>query len=80
MYLLVIAILLLLLKFFEIGPVADWPWWWIAIPFGLTAAWWTWADYSGYTKRKVVERENKRKADRVERQKEKLGLAVKRKK
>lgn len=79
MYLLGLSILLLLLRYFEIGPVAEWPWWWIAVPFGLTAAWWSWADWSGYTKRKVVEKENLRKEKRIERDRERLGLAVRKK-
>ncbi|RMX07768.1 TIGR04438 family Trp-rich protein [Corticibacter populi] len=77
MYLLGLSILLLALKFFAVGPVADWPWWWFAIPFGLTAAWWSWADYSGYTKRKVMEKEDARKASRIAREKERLGLGPK---
>lgn len=78
MYLFGLALILLLLKFFEIGPVAQWSWWIIVIPFALTAAWWTWADASGYTRRKAIERENQRKADRVQRQREKMGLPGKR--
>lgn len=80
MYLFGLALILLLLKFFEIGPVAQWSWWIIVIPFALTAAWWTWADASGYTRRKAIERENQRKADRVQRQREKMGLSGKRRK
>lgn len=80
MYLFGLALILLLLKFFEIGPVAQWSWWIIVIPFALTAAWWTWADASGYTRRKAIERENQRKADRVQRQREKMGLPGKRRK
>ncbi|SHF83499.1 small Trp-rich protein [Lampropedia hyalina DSM 16112] len=78
MYLFGLALILLLLKFLEIGPVAQWSWWIIVIPFALTAAWWTWADASGYTRRKAIERENQRKADRVQRQREKMGLPGKR--
>lgn len=80
MYLFGLALILLLLKFLEIGPVAQWSWWIIVIPFALTAAWWTWADASGYTRRKAIERENQRKADRVQRQREKMGLPGKRRK
>lgn len=77
MYLLGLSLLLLALKYFQIGPVAGLSWWWIVGSFAATAAWWTWADWSGYTKRKVVERENARKAARIERQKEQLGLTTK---
>ena len=61
------------LKYFEVGFVAQWSWWVVLIPFGLAAAWWAWADASGYTKRKVVERENARRQERIDRQRSKLG-------
>ncbi len=77
MYLLGIGILLLLLKFLEIGAVAAWSWWVILAPFGLAVLWWAWADQTGYTKRKAVEREDARKAGRIEKQREKLGLRPK---
>lgn len=74
MYLLGLSLLLLALKYFEIGPVANWSWWWIMVPFGLTAMWWAWADSSGYTKRKAVEKIELRKRERVEKHKESLGI------
>ncbi|KQP18322.1 TIGR04438 family Trp-rich protein [Pseudorhodoferax sp. Leaf267] len=74
MYLLGIGIVLLALRWLEIGPFATWSWWAVAAPFGLAVLWWAWADSSGYTKRKAVERENARKAERLERQRDKLGL------
>ena len=61
MYLLGLGILLLALKYLEFGPVAEWSWWIVLSPFAAAVAWWTWADWSGYTKRKAVERENARK-------------------
>ena len=36
----VVAIIILLLKLAEIGPVANWSWFWILIPFGVLALWW----------------------------------------
>ncbi len=77
---LVIGLLGLFLKVQEIAPVAQWPWWVVLTPFGLAIAWWSWADSSGYTKRKVVERENRRKQARIDRQREGMGLAPRRKK
>lgn len=72
-----IGILLLALKYLEIGFVATWEWWHVLSPFGLAFLWWTWADWSGYTKRKAVERENARKKERLDKQREKLGLGIK---
>ncbi|QJW85792.1 TIGR04438 family Trp-rich protein [Ramlibacter terrae] len=77
MYLLGIGIVLLALKYFEIGPVAGWDWWWVLSPFALAVAWWTFADWSGYTKRKAVERENSRKQARIDKSREQLGLGPK---
>lgn len=77
MYLLGLGIILLAMKYLEIGPPAMWPWWGVLSPFGLAALWWAWADYSGYTKRKAVQRENDRKKARLEKQRDQLGLGTK---
>jgi small Trp-rich protein len=74
MYLLGIGIVLLAMKYLEFGLVAAWSWWIVLSPFALAVAWWTWADASGYTKRKVVERENAKKQARIDKSKEKLGI------
>ena len=58
-----LGIILLAMKYLEIGPVAAWSWWVVLSPFALAVAWWTWADWSGYTKKKAV-REGKRRASR----------------
>ena len=47
-------------------------------PFALAVAWWAWADASGYTKRKVVERENARRQARIDRQRSQMGLLTSR--
>jgi small Trp-rich protein len=80
MYLLGIGILLLLMKYLEIGPVAEWSWWVVLSPFAAAVAWWTWADWSGYTKRKAVERENVRKQARIDKSREALGMGPKKRK
>lgn len=80
MWFLGLGLIVLVLKVQEIGPVALWPWWGVLLPFGLAAAWWSWADYSGYTKRKAVEKENARKQARIDRQRNALGMLPKRRK
>ena len=70
MYLLGLAILLSLLKLAEIGPVATWNWWYILGVYASAAVWWAWADASGYTKRKAMQKMEQRKQDRINRQKE----------
>lgn len=74
MYLLGLGIVLVLLKFLEIAPVASWSWWWTLAPFALTAVWWAWADVTGYTKRRAMDSMDKRKQDRLDKQKQALGL------
>ncbi|MDO5692575.1 MAG: TIGR04438 family Trp-rich protein [Pseudomonadota bacterium] len=73
MYLLGLGIILLLMKWLEFGPVAAWSWWLVLSPFAGAVVWWAWADASGYTKRKAIERENERKMARINRQREATG-------
>lgn len=78
MYMLGLGLVLVLLKYLEIGPVAVWPWWWVLAPFALAAAWWAWADATGYTKRRAMEKMDQRKKDRIDRQKDALGMRPRR--
>ena len=71
-----LGIILLAMKYLEIGPVAEWSWWLVLAPFALAVVWWTWADWSGYTKRKAMEREDARKKARIDKQREQLGLGT----
>lgn len=70
---LLLGLLLLVLKTQSVSMVADWSWWLVLSPFVLAVVWWHWADTSGYTRRKVIARENERKERRLERQREALG-------
>lgn len=78
MYLLLLALLLTVLKYLEIGFVAALSWGWILLPYVLTIFWWSFADNSGYSKRKATEKMEQRKRDRVEKQRKELGLPPKR--
>ncbi len=66
MLLLILGVILLVLKWAAIGPVAEWSWWWVLAPFPLAALWWWIADATGYTRRKAMEREEARKQARKE--------------
>jgi len=77
MYFLGLGLILLAMKYLEYGPVAAWSWWLVLAPFALAIAWWAWADSSGYTKRKAMERENARRDERIERNKNALGTNFK---
>jgi len=50
------------------------------LPFAMAAAWWAWADSTGYTKRKAMEREDKRREERRTRTKEALDANYRKKK
>lgn len=78
MYLLILGLGLMLLKYFEIGFVAELSWLWVLAPFGLAVAWWAWADTSGYTKRKAMEKMDQKKKDRLEKQRAALGIKPRR--
>jgi small Trp-rich protein len=77
MYLLGLGIILALLKWQHITPVAQWSWWWVLAPFPGAALWWMWADWSGYTKRKAAQRADARKLERINRQRKAMGLSAK---
>jgi len=74
MWFLGLSLALVALKYFEVGPVAQLTWLWVLSPFALALVWWAWADWSGYTKRKAVERDEARKQERIDRQRSQLGM------
>ena len=73
MWFLALGLVGMVLKYLDIGPVGQLAWWMVLIPFALAALWWAYADWSGYTKRRVIERENKRKQARIDRNQSRLG-------
>ena len=76
-----LGIIFLLMWWLEIAPVANWAWYIVFAPFALAVAWWAWADSSGYTKRKAMEKENAKKQARIDKNKEAIGtLTTKRRK
>jgi len=77
MYFLLIGILGLALKYLEIEPVAGLNWWLVSSPFALAVIWWKWADASGYTRRKEVEKMENRKHKRIEKQRAAMRLGSK---
>ena len=79
MLFLLTGIVLLVLWYGEIGPVAAWPWYVVFAPFGLAVLWWAWADATGYTKKKAVEKENAKKKARIEKSREAMGIAPRKK-
>ena len=80
MYLVGLGLVLMILKFMEMGPVAAWDWWVVLAPFGLAVAWWSWADATGYTKRKAMEAEDAKRKARIERNRDAMGMLSSKKK
>lgn len=76
MPLVAVGTLLLILKLLEIDPVAGWSWYWVLGPFGAAVVWWAWADGTGWTQRRAIDRMEKRKVQRRERDMAALGLDV----
>lgn len=74
MLFLILGVAAVLLKYLEVGFVAELNWLAVLSPFALALVWWAWADASGYTARKAMEREDRRKQERIDRQKSQLGM------
>ncbi|WP_374433904.1 TIGR04438 family Trp-rich protein [Inhella sp.] len=79
MWLVIVGVLLILLKFADVSPVAGWSWLWVLSPLVGAAVWWAWADSSGYTQRKAMQRMDEKKEERRQRALEAIGQADPRK-
>lgn len=77
MLFLLVGIGFLVMKIAEIGPGAEWSWWVVLSPFPFAVAWWSWADWSGYTKKREVDKENAKRQARIDKQRENIGLGPK---
>jgi small Trp-rich protein len=73
MYFVGLGLALIIMKYMEFGPVANLSWLWVLSPFGLAVLWWSWADASGFTKKRAMERELARKNDRIAKNRENIG-------
>lgn len=69
-----LGVLLVVLKWAELGPFAGLSWWWALAPFGLAVAWWLFSDASGLTQRKAMERHDQRTRQRREDRAQAMGL------
>lgn len=74
MYFIVLGVIFILLKLTEFGPVGLWSWWAVLWPFAAAVAWWAWADATGYTKRREMDKMEDRKANRRKENLEALGM------
>ncbi len=74
----IIGVLLFVAKLAEFGPFASWSWWLVVAPFGVAVLWWQYADSSGLTKRREMDKMEQRKVERRERAMEALGMDTQR--
>ena len=74
MLFIVIGLLLIGLKFADIAPVAGLSWWWVLSPFALAVAWWAYADGSGLTKRREMDKLEDKKKERRQKAMDALGI------
>jgi small Trp-rich protein len=74
MFFIVIGVLLIALKLGDIGPVAGWAWWVVLLPFGCAFLWWAFADSSGLTKKREMDKLEEKKVERRRKAMEALGI------
>jgi small Trp-rich protein len=74
MWMVVLGVLLILLKVGDIGPFGMWSWWAVLWPFVVAVVWWAWADSSGWTKRREMDKMDAKKADRRSKNLANLGM------
>lgn len=75
---LILGILMLAMKLAEFGPVANWSWWIVLAPFALAAMWWAFVDATGMTQRRAMDKMERVKAERRNRNLEALGMGARR--
>ena len=73
MWLVVIGVVLLGLKMAAVGPVAQWSWWWVPLPFVAALLWWQLADHLGWTTRAAERRDRQRQERRRAARMESMG-------
>ena len=66
----------LAMKWFEVGPVADWPWWVVLTPFVLAVLWWHFADSIGLTQKREIRRMEARAQARRQKAVQDLGMGA----
>lgn len=76
----IIGVVVIVLHFLGIGPMADWGWrltedlWKFCLPFLFAIVWWAWADWSGHYKRREMRAMEEKRQKRRQENMEALGL------
>lgn len=74
MFFVVLGVLLVALRWFEVGPVAQWGWLWVLAPFGLAVVWWQVSDAMGLTRKREMDKMDRRKEERRRKAMEAMGM------
>ncbi len=74
MWFVVLGVLLIALKMADFGFVAAWSWWAVLSPFPVAAVWWAYADSSGLTKKREMDKLENKKLERRRKNMEALGI------
>ena len=83
MFFIIIGVLLIALRIAGVSPMANWnldlfgDLWKLVLPFVLGLVWWAWSDASGWTKRREMEKDDERRAERRARNIDNLGMGPK---
>lgn len=82
MWFVVVGVLFIVAHVAGIGPMANWNWeftgdlWKFVLPHVLALVWWGWADASGLTKRREMDKDEVRKEARRRKNIEALGMGA----
>ncbi len=75
MFLATIAVIILLMKIAEIGPVANWSWFYVLLPFALLFFWWEFlSKWMGWDKREAEKKMAQDVKDNQETKKKNRGF------
>jgi small Trp-rich protein len=83
MWFVVIGVIVLGLHLAGIGPLGAMvfkdSWWLILSPFGMAVLWWFWADSTGWTQRRAMDKVDAKREERREKALDALGLPSRKK-
>lgn len=74
MWFVLIGTLLVVLKSADVAPVANWSWWGVLAPFAVAVVWWAFADATGMTTRREMDKVDRKRDERRRKAFESLGI------
>jgi small Trp-rich protein len=64
MFFVLLGLVLVGMKMGDVSMVADWSWWVVLAPFAAAVVWWFYADSTGLTKRREMQKLESKKVER----------------